>query len=1047
MANAKRQISIFVNGQQAELTAKNLSAAYKQAYNELSRMVVGSDEYIKQLEKVSGIDAELQKHKQNLKGVQEGYSLTKAGLDSLVGVAAGAFAVEQIFAYGRELFNTAAQMELLDKKAKTVFGTSLPQITEEANKNAQAMGLTNSEYIAAAANIQDLLVPMGFQRDQAANISGELVNLSGALSEWSGGQRSAKEVSEILSGALLGERDALKGLGIDLQQTEIDAEIAARGLGSLTGESQKQAEATVTLDLIMRKSVDAQKAFAEGAGTLARQQAEAAAKTKEISERLSTLLLPVFNSLLGAAGGVVDFFSDLAEGIDGVVNPAKAAGEAFEEQSAAVNDLQKNLVPLLDRYDVLSTKQNLTADEQAELNTVIQKIGDIVPGAITSIDKYGNALTINAGKAREFVEAEKAKLKYLNQSAIQETEGAIREFESKILEIQKQIESGTTIVTTGAGFNKRLERVKLTGEQIQELQQEVRNLAELSKGAKGALDDLTGASLDIPQPAPGGGITKPGESGGGDGKDSDKAKKAAEKEKETREKLEEDLKEHLLRVQKIVQDNQEAERVSKLSADEQEIARINAKYQKEIELVQSKFSEQEAIKEAVLQLEAQRDAEIEEKKTEQREAAVEAEIEAYLEDQERIAEAKIEYEEGKREAEAEIKEAEQEALFTERELEIAMLQQHYDQLLTLASQYGINRTGLEEALRKKLAEVNEKYDKEGAKKQYEANQARLKALGDSFSALGDVVAATGELFAEEAGKSATVSKIFTLAKIAFDTASAISSLVAASSANPTNAVTFGAAGIVQYAVGIVRILANIAQAKKILSSAPAVPQKAEGGYLKYTGAQVVQQKAAGSYLNITAEQAAKQPWPPAWSPPAYLNTGGAPAIQQKSGGSYIDVTGATDNRIYHALHIPPPATGLLPSYPVVFTSRATGGPVLASERGAEYFVAAHDLANPRVADHVRMIENITSTRVQQFAEGGLNAAASTPLPQGATTTPPPAPAPPPIDPAIIENNTAAMNNLAAVLSGGIVAIIPDGTVTDINKRLKVIDDASGGFFS
>jgi len=985
MANAKRQISIFVNGQQAELTAKNLSAAYKEAYNKLATMVVGAEDYVEQLSKVKDIDGELQKHKANLKGVQEGYSLLKSGLDNLVGVAAGAFAVEQIFAFGRELFNTAGKMELLERKAKTVFGETLPQITAEADKNAQSMGLTNAEYVAAAANIQDLLVPMGFQRKEAANISSELVNLSGALSEWSGGQRSAQEVSEILSGALLGERDALKGLGIDLQQSEIDAEISARGLKNLTGEAQKQAEATVTLDLILRKSVDAQTAFAEGAGTLARQQAEAAAKTKEIAERLSTLLLPVFNNLLSIAGGVVDFFSDVSEGIAAMVDPAKAAGAAFQEQAAKVNDLQKNLVPLLDRYDVLKSKATLTADEQTELNTVIQNVGDIVPGAITSIDKYGNALSINAGKAREFVEAEKAKLKYLNQAAIKETEAAIGDFESKIAEIQKKIESGTQVVTTGAGINQRLERVKLTSVEIQKLQQEVKRLSELSKGASGALDDLTGTSLEKAATTTENNttITAAGGAPAPDDKAQKAAEKAAEKAKKEQEKAEKDLEDHLLRVQEIVKKHEEEQRISVLSAEEQEIERIRLKYAKEIELTKGKFEQQEAVQEAVRLLEEERDAAVEEKKAEQREAAVEAEIEAYLEDQERIAEAKIEYEEGKREAEAEIKEAEQEALFSERELEIAAIQAHFEQLLTIASQYGIDRSGLEAGLRKKLAEVNAKYDKEGAQKAYEANQARLKALGDSFSALGDVVAATGELFADQASKSATVSKIFTLAKIAFDTASAISSLVAASSANPTNAVTFGAAGIVQYAVGIVRILANIAQAKKILSSAPSVPQKAEG--------------------------------------------------------SYLDVIGADDNRRYHARNIPPPATGLLPSYPVVFKSRATAGPVLASERGAEYFVAAHDLANPRVADHVRMIENITSTRVPQFAEGGLNATAATPLPSSTT--------PAPIDPAIIENNTEAMNALVAVLSRGVVAIIPDGTVTDINQRFKVINQSSGGFFS
>lgn len=59
-------------------------------------------------------------------------------------------------------------------------------------------------------------------------------------------------------------------------------------------------------------------------------------------------------------------------------------------------------------------------------------------------------------------------------------------------------------------------------------------------------------------------------------------------------------------------------------------------------------------------------------------------------------------------------------------------------------------------------------------------------------------------------------KLFALAGIGADTASAIASLTAMSEANPANAVTFGGAGVAQYAAGIIRILANIVAAKEFL---------------------------------------------------------------------------------------------------------------------------------------------------------------------------------------------------------------------------------------
>jgi hypothetical protein len=64
-------------------------------------------------------------------------------------------------------------------------------------------------------------------------------------------------------------------------------------------------------------------------------------------------------------------------------------------------------------------------------------------------------------------------------------------------------------------------------------------------------------------------------------------------------------------------------------------------------------------------------------------------------------------------------------------------------------------------------------------------------------------------------------KFFALTSIGIDTAQAIAALTAASEGNPGNAVTFGGAGILQYASGIVRILANIAAAKEYLGGAAA----------------------------------------------------------------------------------------------------------------------------------------------------------------------------------------------------------------------------------
>lgn len=92
--------------------------------------------------------------------------------------------------------------------------------------------------------------------------------------------------------------------------------------------------------------------------------------------------------------------------------------------------------------------------------------------------------------------------------------------------------------------------------------------------------------------------------------------------------------------------------------------------------------------------------------------------------------------------------------------------------------------------------------------------AKEKLKQDQLKQTGQVMADLSEL----AGKQTKVGKALALASIGIDTAQAISALTRNSEQNPTNAVTFGASGAIQFAVGMIRILANIKKAKDLLSS-------------------------------------------------------------------------------------------------------------------------------------------------------------------------------------------------------------------------------------
>lgn len=121
------------------------------------------------------------------------------------------------------------------------------------------------------------------------------------------------------------------------------------------------------------------------------------------------------------------------------------------------------------------------------------------------------------------------------------------------------------------------------------------------------------------------------------------------------------------------------------------------------------------------------------------------------------------------------------------------------------------KRSLDKALEKENKRHNEamqEQDEEGLRAYRMVQSAKLMAARDVFSALAGI-----------AKEGSEIQRVFALASIGVDTAEAIASLTAASEQNPANGFTFGAAGIAQYAAGIVRILSNIAAAKEYLSFA------------------------------------------------------------------------------------------------------------------------------------------------------------------------------------------------------------------------------------
>lgn len=234
---------------------------------------------------------------------------------------------------GKEMVGLSRELTLMDQKAEAVFGDSLPRVQKWADGQKKAFGTTQTETVNLAAAFADLLKPMGFTTDEATKMSTEVVGLSGALANWSGGKFTAAEVSEKLSKAMLGEREELKSLGISIMESDVQARLAKKGQEGLTGAALQQAKAIATQELIFEKSTDAQKAWADGGKEAAEDANGATSSFNEMKESLARGLTPAIEK----ATDLFNKFGEWAQKNQGVVGTLGASVIGLAVAVLAVN--------------------------------------------------------------------------------------------------------------------------------------------------------------------------------------------------------------------------------------------------------------------------------------------------------------------------------------------------------------------------------------------------------------------------------------------------------------------------------------------------------------------------------------------------------------------------------------------------------------------------------------------------------------------------------------------------------------------------------------
>ncbi len=160
------------------------------------------------------------------------------------------------------------------------------------------------------------------------------------------------------------------------------------------------------------------------------------------------------------------------------------------------------------------------------------------------------------------------------------------------------------------------------------------------------------------------------------------------------------------------------------------------------------------------------------------------------------------------------------------EIDIQELQIKVDKEKAILGDDVEKKAKLEQALADKKKAIRIKADVDALKAEREFVNKSIAHYQDLANAIGNAFSALGDIIGNETAEAAALQKVAALAKIAVDTAQAISGVVAAAASTSITPIDLA----IKVATGVAVVLANIATAKKILNDAPSVKQKKDGGY-------------------------------------------------------------------------------------------------------------------------------------------------------------------------------------------------------------------------
>jgi len=197
------------------------------------------------------------------------------------------------------------------------FAVVFKDVSEEAIAVQQDLeknyGLSTTAAQELLSNTGDLLTGFGFNGKAALDLSQKTNQLAVDLASFTNVEGGAKVASQALTKALLGEREALKQLGVSIAEADIKAKILQLRQEGMTFETERQAKAYAALEIAMDQSKNAIGDYARTKNELANRARLLSARIENLSDKFGDLLIPITEKAVTILLEVVEYFDSLSK--------------------------------------------------------------------------------------------------------------------------------------------------------------------------------------------------------------------------------------------------------------------------------------------------------------------------------------------------------------------------------------------------------------------------------------------------------------------------------------------------------------------------------------------------------------------------------------------------------------------------------------------------------------------------------------------------------------------------------------------------------------